>query len=132
MFGRHLVQRGVVSDAIVLAAVRRQAKLRHPLGEIALMEEVLTEDQVHEVLEAQESDERPFGELAIEAGYLTPETLRALLDTQSRGIPRIGEILVNMGAFDRRVLERELRLAAAFSAGRRDRVSPSWTGARVR
>ena len=108
MFGRHLVERGVVSRDTVNAAVLRQAKLRPPLGEIALLEDILTDEEVADVLEMQQSDSRPFGELAVEAGFLSLADLGVLLEAQSRGVPRLGEILVNMGAIDRRTLEHEL------------------------
>ena len=109
MFGRHLVERGLVSRDTVDAAVMRQAKLRPPLGEIALLEDILTDEEVADVLEMQR-DPRPFGELAVEAGFLSVADLGVLLEAQSHGVPRLGEILVNMGAIDRGTLERELRV----------------------
>ena len=55
---------------------------REPIGSIAAEHDILTENQIDEVLNRELHSDRKFGEIAIECGYLTRPTVERLLQLQ--------------------------------------------------
>lgn len=109
LFGRHLVQAGLVTSEQVLEALDLQRRAVPLIGVIAVERGALSVADVLRVLDSQIETRLPFVRQAVELGLLAPERGEALLVEQRRATPPIGEILVAQGVIDRQTLARELR-----------------------
>ena len=110
MFGKHLVERGLVRESDLIEALDRQASMRVSIGRLAYQLGLLTLDQVMKVLEAQRSNPKFFGTLAVDLGFLTSQQLEQLLETQRETRVPLGQILASLGMLAPEKLDQELRL----------------------
>jgi hypothetical protein len=109
LFGRHLTQKGHVTNEDVLEALNRQRSAHQTIGQIAVRLSRLTPRQVLDILNRQVGgDDRPFGEIAVSMGYLKTEDVAMLLKEQEKSIKALGETLVDMGILTQETMEREL------------------------
>lgn len=120
----NLVDGGVISAEMFVAAVRYQAEQRPPLGELAVRKGKLTMHQLFEVLKRQADDPRFLGELAREMRFLTRRQLADLLLLQSEMTPTIEESLIAVGA-DARLFEPPTADEARLEGLRRPHARPS-------
>ena len=68
MFGKHLVERGLLRESDLIEALDRQASMRVSIGRVAYQMGFMTLDQVMKVLETQRGRPAKFGALAIDLG----------------------------------------------------------------
>ncbi|VAX17911.1 hypothetical protein MNBD_NITROSPINAE02-621 [hydrothermal vent metagenome] len=107
-FGENLVKRGLITREQHELALGLQSKNRL-VGQIAIEQNYLSEQQVSEVLEY--TDGKPdiyFGEAAISMGLLTLNQVRYILDCRTKRKVRIGDILVRIGAISSETLHQEV------------------------
>ena len=114
-FGLHLVSRGCISEAQLIAAIERQREERVSLGRLAYERGLMTLNQVVEVLSLQSTQELPYGEIAVSMGYLTAEQRDDLLTQQRAAMISLGDLLVQMGSLEPDVLDAELNAHHAAS-----------------
>src|SRR5205823_5619305 len=103
------VERGLITEGQVVAALEWQSKARIPIGKLALEIGLLTAAQVFEILNIQAEDNQPFGQLALRLGFMEEKDLDGLLAEQQRRNRPIGHILADMGIIDPEVVEAEHR-----------------------
>jgi hypothetical protein len=109
LFGRHLTQKGLVTNEDVLEALNRQRSSHQTIGQIAVRLARLTPRQVLDILNRQVGgDDRPFGEIAVSMGYLKTEDITMLLREQEHSMKALGETLVDLGVISREAMEKEL------------------------
>ena len=109
MFGKHLVDRRILTEAQLLEALDQQQSLTVSFGRLAHQHGFATLDQICEILDAQRTIPMRFGALAIEKGYMTEEQVEAVLATQQETHLPLGQVIVQLGLSDPETLDRELR-----------------------
>lgn len=82
IFGKYLVDKGVISNEQLQIVKEEQAKTRVKLGLIAVSEKMITEKQADEINRKQAVMDKRFGDIAVEIGYLTNEQVSRLLSLQ--------------------------------------------------
>lgn len=88
----------------------RKRQFREVVGAIALAHELITLDQLDEILDLLTRDTK-FGEVAIRLGHLTPDQVERLLVIQEmQEVTEICELLLLQAIFDREELLREIAL----------------------
>jgi len=99
MFGKHLVDRGLLTERQLLDALETQSSKRASIGRIAFELGVLDLDQVLEVIAKQESGGGTlrFCAQAVTLGFLTSDQRLELLAAQEDSRIPLGQILVTMG-----------------------------------
>ncbi len=116
-FGEFLVQRHTVATTHLVAALERQRQAQQPLGRIALRHELLSINEVFNILKLQadridaqtnDQDDYLFGDLAIELGFLNEEELFKILRIQLETRPALGDTLVEMGVLTTDQLREEI------------------------
>ncbi|MCR5416978.1 MAG: chemotaxis protein CheX [Pseudobutyrivibrio sp.] len=104
--GNYLLQRGIITQEQLFAAMSRLSKTRLKLGTIAITEGLMTANEVDECLFVQTREDKRFGEIAVERGYLTEEQVSSLINKQTPDFILLGQTLVEDGAFTNEDLER--------------------------
>lgn len=112
-FGQYLLEKGRISNEQLLDAVEYQNSTNARLGTLAIERGLLSEDQVRHVNAQQKTTDRLFGDLAVDLGYLTPDQLADLVEIQKTSRLFLGEALVEKGFMTAEELERELALFKA-------------------
>ena len=100
-FGQFLLSSGEISESELLEALDLQSVRNRKLGEWARWRGYLTQAQAERINLAQRRTDRLFGELAVDLELLTPEQVSELLAEQEAAQLRMGEALVEIGALDR-------------------------------
>ena len=100
-----LVDGGHISADQLMAAMRRQVSLRHPIGQLAVENEMMRMGEVFDVLAQQRTSREPFGQLAMRMGYLSREQLGELILQQLDGVPTVTEILVRQGCVSQETID---------------------------
>lgn len=114
LFGRWLIDRGLLTPKQVLNALDVQHETNKDLGQIAVEARMLTSAQADEIRRERERTDHGFGEIAEAKGLLTPTLVGRLLEVQ-RGLRRyLGEILVQEGLLTQVTVTAELE---AFHGG---------------
>lgn len=87
-----------------------EEKRKLKVGEILVLEGIVTEEQLEEALEYQRAEELPIplGEVCINLKYISRSDLRKLLRKYQANI-QLGELLINMGLIDEEQLEEALQ-----------------------
>jgi len=106
--GGFLVERGVVTASAVVEALGEQARLKPPIGRLAMKLDLLDVKEVFAVLNAQVVSKLRFGQQAVALGLIGEADVLNLLEAQAQATPRLGELLVQAGTLDQASLEREL------------------------
>lgn len=96
-FGRFLVDKGVICDDDLDAALRRQREINKRIGDMAVEKGFLSKGQVREIFEEQKDVDQPFGTIAVRKSLLTRGQLDDLLFTQNIFSSYLGETLLEMG-----------------------------------
>ena len=97
LFGKYLVEKGVIGADDYEAAIRKQLDVRVKLGTIAVAEGLLTEEQVETLNKLQMQFDKRFGDLAVEKEYLTQEQVELLLKKQGNPYMQFLEVLLEQG-----------------------------------
>ena len=108
LFGKYLQEREVINDEDYLQLIREQMSVRVKLGTIAVMDGILTEEQVERINELQKSQDRRFGDIAVEQGMLTDEQVGGLLKKQGNAYMQFVQLLMDMTDITRDKLEEYL------------------------
>jgi hypothetical protein len=106
LFGKYLVERGIINADEFFQAFKAQLASRPQLGTLAVQRRLLTIHQVFEVLEAQ--CDRPselFGDLAVQMGFITNDDVARLLREQSDLIKPFKDVIVELEILDRTQVE---------------------------
>ena len=110
-FGLFLVQRGVITAADLVDALRIQLDRRPTLGQVALATGKLSIAQVSAILSRQSDIAgKAFGEVAKELGVLTHEDIATLLGAQQMLDAPLKEVLIERGAIGASQFDRELSI----------------------
>jgi hypothetical protein len=115
LFGQFLYDQGVISKAQLRDALLQQDKINHPLGVLALEQDMLVPEQLRKLLALQKRSDKQLGLLAIEQGYLNAEQIDFLVNIQKRAHLFIGDILVRQGSVSPEVLQTQLTLFHEFN-----------------
>ncbi|GAB5406188.1 MAG: hypothetical protein Aurels2KO_44190 [Aureliella sp.] len=98
----------ITGDQFARAAVE-QIRRRKPLGQVALIANMLSMKQIMSILAEQANHpEMAFGEIAISLQLLTSEQVAELLYTQAQEVPTLEEMLVQTGALTENELQQAL------------------------
>ncbi len=104
-FGQYLIEIGEVTAEQVREAVTLMDRENPVLGEFAVRAGFLTERDASRINREQRRTDRKFGDLAISLNLLSKEQLRELLEEQSKRRLTIGKALCRLGALDLPELE---------------------------
>jgi hypothetical protein len=96
-FGQYLIEQGEVDAGHVREALDLLDQTNRNLGEIAVEQGLLTEEEAARVNLTQRSGDQPFGDLAIDMGLMTHSDLVTCLQIQRASRLMIGEALVHLG-----------------------------------
>lgn len=97
LFGRYLVEKGIISSDDYQAAIEKQLDVRVKLGTIAVAEGLLTEAQVETLNKLQMQFDRRFGDMAVEMVFLTQEQVDMLLKKQGNPYMQFLQVLFESG-----------------------------------
>lgn len=97
LFGKYLVEKGVIGADDYQMAIKKQLDVRVKLGTIAVAEGLLTEEQVETLNKLQMQFDKRFGDLAVEKEYLTQEQVELLLKKQGNPYMQFLEVLLEQG-----------------------------------
>lgn len=95
LFGKYLVEKGVIGYADYRDAVQKQLNVRVKLGTIAVAEGLLTEEQAETINKLQKQFDKRFGDIAVEKNYLTEEQVEGLLKKQGNPYMQFLEVLLD-------------------------------------
>ncbi len=108
LFGKHLIQRGLVTESQLVEALDNQRRLTPTIGNVAREAGKLTVHQVLQVLDRQEETGDRFLATAVELGFLRESDVSTLLRRQRAGRPQLGRLLVTMGCLSEQALMHEI------------------------
>lgn len=97
LFGKYLVDKGVISSDDYQTAIEKQLDVRVKLGTIAVAEGLLTEAQVEKLNKLQMQFDRRFGDMAVEMVFLTQEQVQMLLKKQGNPYMQFLQVLLESG-----------------------------------
>lgn len=107
-FLNFLTTRGRVTAEEADFIAQRKRHFREVVGAIALAHDLITLDQLDEILDQLTADMR-FGEVAIRLGHLTADQVDRLLAIQEmQEVMEICEMLLLSGTMNREMLLREI------------------------
>jgi diguanylate cyclase (GGDEF)-like protein len=96
-FSRWLVNRQYIDIRQASRALLQTQSPWVPLGELAVVHRLLSEEQIQEIQEVQHQKNARFGEVAIDCKFLTPVEAGFLLALQQEDPQRLMLTLVNLG-----------------------------------
>lgn len=108
LFGRYLVEEGIISDTDYKSAIEQQLAVRVKLGTIAIAEKLLTEEQVESINQMQKQFDKRFGDIAVENGLLTDEQVGSLLKKQGNPYMQFIQVLLESGRISTSALDEQL------------------------
>lgn len=94
LFGKYLVEQGVVTGDELNEIFEKQNAERVRLGTIAVAEGLMDEKQVEEVNHLQVQMDKRFGDIAVEQGYLTEAQVGELLSKQGNAYMKFLQLLM--------------------------------------
>jgi len=97
LFGKYLVNKGVITDSDYRELIQKQLEVRVKLGTIAVADGLLTEEQAELVNKLQKQFDKRFGDIAIEKGFLTETQVEGLLKKQGSPYMKFLEVLLESG-----------------------------------
>lgn len=104
-FGNFLLSRDVVTPEQLIAAINKEATSHIKLGTLAMYHNLMTANEIDDIVIAQTHEDKHFGELAIERHYLTEQQVNELLSEQSPEYLLLGQILIEEGIITNTQLE---------------------------
>lgn len=96
-FGHFLLNKGLISNKQLVDALEFQQSVHVKFGVLAINEGYMTPMQVEEVHEKQKQADKRFGEIAVDLGYLTIEQIEALISNQKQNYLFLAQALVERG-----------------------------------
>ncbi|NLY79145.1 MAG: hypothetical protein GX072_04385 [Lysinibacillus sp.] len=96
-FGHYLLNRGLITNTQLQDALEYQETVHVKFGVIAVDKGFMTSAQVDEVHEKQKQMDKRFGEIAVELGYLTENQVEELISHQKQGYLYLAQALVDRG-----------------------------------
>lgn len=118
LFGKYLVDRGVVNESVIVRAMDLQRDDIIPIGKLAIQERMLHSRQVMMILNAQIDSGKLFGQIAVDLGFMDQEAVKKLLSLQQQHRPPLLDVLRQMEVVDVRVLEKAYKKFLARDAER--------------
>lgn len=97
LFGKHLVNKGILTETEYREAIQEHLGRRVKIGTIAVAEGYLSEEQVEEIHRQQRQFDKFFGDIAMEREWLTKEQVDELLAKQGSPYLQFLEVLLDMG-----------------------------------
>lgn len=104
-FGNFLLGRNVVTPEQLIAAIDKESTSHIKLGTLAMYHNLMTANEIDDVVVAQTHEDKHFGELAVERHYLTEDQVNHLLSEQSPEYLLLGQILIDQGVITNADLE---------------------------
>lgn len=123
-FGDFLFHRGLIDTEQLNNAVDHQLKQNKSIGQIALEEKLLTEDQILKIKQIQKLEDKKFGEIAVENKILFPEQLDVILEKQKKINIFFGDALSRLGYMDAQKIDE---LAREFEELQKNKKSHIYT-----
>ena len=108
LFGNYLQEQEVINEFDYRQLIQEQMSVRVKLGTIAVMDGILTEEQVEHINQLQKTQDRRFGDIAVEQGLLTDEQVGGLLKKQGNGYLQFVQLLMDMTDITKEKLEEYL------------------------
>ena len=93
LFGEYLVNEGVISDKELREVLDEQDSTKVRLGTIAVAQGYMTENEAEEVNHLQTQYDRRFGDIAVERGYLSEREVDELLEQQGNAFMKFLQIM---------------------------------------
>lgn len=118
LFGKYLVDRGVVDEGVIVSAMDLQRDDIIPIGKLAIQERMLHSRQVMMILNAQIDSGKLFGQIAVDLGFMDQEAVKKLLSLQQQHRPPLFDVLRQMEVVDVRMLEKAYKNFLARDAER--------------
>lgn len=97
LFGKYLVNKGVITQEDYKELIKKQLEVRVKLGTIAVADGLLSEEQAELVNKLQKQFDKRFGDIAIEKGFLTEAQVDELLKKQGNPYMKFLEVLLESG-----------------------------------
>lgn len=97
LFGKHLVNKGIINETDYKEFIKKQLDVRVKLGTIAIADGLLTEEQAELINELQKQCDKRFGDIAVERNLLTEEQVQGLLKKQGNPYMQFLEVLLDSG-----------------------------------
>ncbi len=94
LFGRYLVEHGVLTEDVLKDVLEEQSKIRVRLGVIAVADKLITPEQADEINRIQAEEDKRFGDIAVQKGYLTSEQVDGLLAKQGNPYMQFLQVFV--------------------------------------
>ncbi|MCD6417756.1 response regulator [bacterium] len=107
-FGQYLLEKGYVTEEQLLNALEYQNSRIMRIGEIAINKGFMTPEEVEQVNLEQRRTDKFFGELAVNMGFLTDEQLEKVINIQKHNHIYLGEALVKLGFLSKGQLKHYL------------------------
>lgn len=111
LFGKYLVNKGLLTNEDYRALINKQLNVRAKLGTIAVAEGLMTVERAEKVNRLQKQHDKRFGDVAVEKGYLTETQVEELLKKQGNPYMQFLEALLDSGKITVSQLDTEF---AAF------------------
>jgi CheY-specific phosphatase CheX len=96
-FGHYLLNHELITREQLADVLEYQKSVHVKFGVIAVDEDFMTSSQVEEVHEKQKQVDKRFGEIAIELGYLSDDQVEALISKQKQKHLFLAQALVDRG-----------------------------------
>lgn len=93
-FGNYLLRKNIITADQLKEILALQKTVHVKIGVLAINYAFMDSEQVKEVLELQKNKDQRFGEIAIELGYLTDKQVQNLLLTQQEGLLDLSHAIV--------------------------------------
>lgn len=97
LLGNYLVEEDIITEEQLNQVIEKQEKTRVKLGLIAVSEGMLTIDQADAINRMQQAMDKRFGDIAVEKGYLTDSQVGSLLKMQGNEYLTFAQTLVDAG-----------------------------------
>lgn len=93
-FGSYLFNKNIITAEQLKEILALQNTVHVKIGVLAVNYGYMDTDQVKEVLELQKNKDNKFGEIAVELGYLTEKQVQSLLQIQQEGLLQLSHAIV--------------------------------------
>lgn len=108
LFGRYLVEKGIITNEDYKGLIQKQLSTRAKLGTIAVAEGLLTEEQAEHINKLQKQFDKRFGDIAVEKGLLAENQIEDLLKKQGNPYMQFLEVVLESGKIPVSQLDEEL------------------------
>ena len=105
LFGKYLQEKELINDFDYEQLIEGQMSVRVRLGTIAVMDGILTEEEVEQINQMQKSRDKRFGDVAVEMGLLTDDQVGELLAKQGNSYLQFVQLLMDMTDISKEKLE---------------------------